>query len=136
MKYHLHVNQKKIIADTFTPVGIYLKIRDKFHNSILLESSDYYGNENSYSFICCKPIATFKVENNIISENYTDGTNSKTEIIKSVSVIDKLKTFASLFQIDKANPHTIANGLFGYISYDSVKYFEDVKINSDKKEEK
>ena len=136
MKIKLYTKHKKILADTFTPVGIYLKLRDKFHNSILLESSDYHGNENSYSFICCKPIATFKVEGNVISENYSDRTNLKTDITKFVSVIEKLKAFASLFEVEKANLNSIANGLFGYTSYDSVKYFEEVKINAAKKEEK
>ena len=63
IKYKLHTKYKKLLADTFTPVSIYLKLRDKFPNSILLESSDYHGNENSFSFICSKPIATIKLEN-------------------------------------------------------------------------
>ena len=128
MKIYLHTNQKKILADTFTPVGIYLKLRDKFHNAILLESSDYHGNENSYSFICCQPIATFRAENNIISENYPDGTNSKIEITKSVSVIEKLRAFVSFFEVAQTSRELIVSGLFGFTSYDSVKYFENVKI--------
>jgi len=56
------------LSDTITPVGLYLKIRDKFHNSFLLESSDYHGNENNFSFICLKPLATFTANGNIVSE--------------------------------------------------------------------
>ena len=61
--YKLNTNFKQILADTMTPVSVYLKIRDKFPNSILLESSDYHGNENSFSYICFNPIASIKVEN-------------------------------------------------------------------------
>ena len=70
MKYKLKTYSKKILADTITPVSIYLKIRDKYPNSILLESSDYHGNENSFSYICCNPIADIKVQNEKIIENY------------------------------------------------------------------
>ena len=55
---------KKILADTYTPVSIYLKIRDVFPKSILLESTDFHHLENCYSFICMNPIADFKVINN------------------------------------------------------------------------
>ena len=51
-KFSLYTYHKKILADTITPVSIYLKIRDKFPNSILLESSDYHANDNSFSYTC------------------------------------------------------------------------------------
>lgn len=63
---------KEILADTVTPVSIYLKLRDIYPNTLLLESSDYHGNENSYSFICIKPEATFMVEQNNIRIKYPD----------------------------------------------------------------
>ena len=56
----MHTHFKKILADTITPVSIYLKIRDKYPNSILLESSDYHANDNSFSYICFNPIASIK----------------------------------------------------------------------------
>jgi anthranilate synthase component 1 len=51
------------ISDTVTPVGLYLRFRDKYANSLLLESSDYHSKEESFSFICIEPIVTMKVEN-------------------------------------------------------------------------
>lgn len=134
--YKLHTNHKKLMADTYTPVGIYLKLRDKFPNSVLLESSDYHGSENSFSFICCQPIATIKVENGIIIELYPDDKIVKTQITESVSVIEAIKSFTKNFTIEQSNFKFITNGLFGYTSYDAVKYFEDVEINSQKKKEK
>ena len=58
--YKIKTFRKKILADTMTPVSIYQKIRDKFSNSILLESSDYGANDNSYAYVCFNPISTFK----------------------------------------------------------------------------
>jgi len=124
------------MADTYTPVGIYLKLRDKFPNSILLESSDYHGSENSFSFICCQPIATIKAENGIIIETYPDDKVVQTPITKPVSVSDAIKSFAEKFDVEQSKLKFIVNGLFGYISYDAVKYFEDIEINSTKIDEK
>ena len=73
----LNTKYKQILADTITPVSVYLKIRDKFPNSLLLESSDYHGNDNSFSYICCNPIASIKIENETVSKNYPDGSIEK-----------------------------------------------------------
>jgi len=136
MKYKLHTNYKKLLADMHTPIGIYLKLRDKFPNSILLEGSDYRGGENNFSFICCVPIATFKVENDSISEHFPDGKTASSLINKNNSVADALKAFVEKFEPEKSEFKLIANGLFGFTSYDSAKYFEEVKITADRKNDK
>ena len=136
MKYKLHTKYKKLLADTFTPVSIYLQLRDKFPNSILLESSDYHGNENSFSFICCKPIATIKIENECVREIYPDGKESTYPVDSSVSVPDVIRNFSEQFEVESLNFKFISNGLFGYTSYDSVRYFENVNLNLQRKEEK
>ena len=135
MKFKINITSKKILADTFTPVSIYLKLRDKFPNSILLESSDYHGNENSFSFICCKPIAGIKVENENIFCFFPDGSVTDKKIDKTVSVSSELKSFGDSFDLNDSLDKAM-NGLFGYIAYDAVRYFEDVKIKSEKKEQK
>ena len=139
MNYKLNTTSKKLLADTYTPVSIYLKLRDKFPNSILLESSDYHGNENSFSFICCKPIAGIKVENEVITFNYPDGKTANRNIDESISVPNEIKIFADCFETTGDITKTknfFNNGLFGYIAFDAVRYFEDVKIESVKKESK
>lgn len=136
MTHILNTTYKKILADTFTPVNLYLKLRDKFPNTILLESSDYHGNENSFSFICCKPIASIKVENEIILTSFPDGTEHTKKIDNNVSVPDEIKTFADAFEVTKNDFKFVSNGLFGYINYEAVRYFEDIKITSPKKENK
>lgn len=136
MKYNLRTTYKKLLADTYTPVSIYLKLRDKFPNSILLESSDYHGNENSFSFICCKALASVKIENEKITCNYPDGNTVVNTITAQSNVPDEIRRFADTFQVSNSEFKFISNGLFGYIAYDAVRYFEDVRINADKKESK
>ena len=86
-KYKLHTNYKQILADTITPVSVYLKIRDKFPNSILLESSDYHANDNSFSYICFNSIASIKVENQKMETNFPDGFSEIIPIDTDVNVV-------------------------------------------------
>ena len=127
--FSLKTHYKKILADTITPVSIYLKIRDKFPNSILLESSDYHANDNSFSYICCNPIASIKVENDIISKTYPDGSTDQLSA-KTSSVTQAINNFTQEFKADaNIDFKFIHNGIFGYTAYDAVKYFEDIEIS-------
>ncbi|MGR7813522.1 anthranilate synthase component I family protein [Lacinutrix undariae] len=127
--FSLYTHHKKILADTITPVSIYLKIRDKYPNSILLESSDYHTNTNSFSYICFNPIASIKVENDVIEQVYPDG-STKTNNAKNISVTDEIHKFTKRFKVDSEEKFKfINNGIFGYTAYDAVKYFEDVNIS-------
>lgn len=134
-KFKFNPLTKKVLADTITPVSIYLKARDVFPNSILLESSDYHGNENSYSFICMQPVATFKVEKGTIFENYPDGSENRVKIEKKGIFKTKFSEFLHSFEFGPEDSYRSYNGLFGYASYDSVQYFENIKFSSPVKEE-
>lgn len=136
MKYKIHTTTKKLLADTHTPVGIYLKLRDKFPDSILLECSDYHSSENSFSFICCLPLATIMAANETITESYPDGQTLKIQITAKHNVPESIKSFTEKFLVEQNQIKFIPNGFFGYASYDAVKYFEDIEINSLKKPEK
>ena len=128
-RFKLKTYHEKTLADTITPVSIYLKIRDKFPNSILLESSDYHANDNSFSYICCNPIASIKVEDETISTNYPDGSSS-TASTSELDVTNSIRQFSESFIADETTDFKfINNGIFGYISYDAVRYFEDININ-------
>ncbi len=127
--FSLNTHYKKILADTITPVSIYLKIRDKFPNSILLESSDYHANDNNFSYICCNPIASIKVEGNTIYQTYPDG-SSKNSLIESDGVVEEIHKFTQRFKVDSNKEFKfINNGIFGYTAYDAIKYFEDIEIS-------
>ena len=127
-KYHLHTQFKQILADTITPVSVYLKIRDKFPNSLLLEGSDYHTSDNSFSYICFNPIASIKIEHETIFKTFPDGVSEETKIRQETNVAHEIQQFAAKFKSDKSEFKFIYNGLFGYIGYDSVRYFEKVNI--------
>lgn len=129
MKYKLETHYKKILADTITPVSVYLKIRDQFPNSILLESSDYHANDNSFSYICCNPIAYIKVENDTITQRFPDGKKEVAEISPGTDITEVIHNFGKQFSVTQNGFKFIYNGLFGYMAYDAVRYFEDVEIS-------
>lgn len=126
-KIKLTSTYKKLLGDTYTPVGIYLKVRDKFPNSILLESSDYHGDEHSFSYICCDPIAKFEVQNQEVKIQYPNE-ETKFTIDKPSDVITELTKFSKGFETKSYDFNFITEGIFGYSSYNSVRYFEDVEI--------
>ncbi len=126
--FNLKTNYKKILSDTITPVSIYLKIRDKYPNSILLESSDYHASDNTFSYICCNPIASITVENETIKQTFPDKSSTLSTIQNPQDVVQQLHLFTKRFEVD-ANPFKfINNGIFGYTAYDAVRYFEDVTV--------
>ncbi|NVK52944.1 MAG: anthranilate synthase component I family protein [Flavobacteriaceae bacterium] len=115
------------ISDTVTPVGLYLRFRDQYANSLLLESSDYHSKEESYSFICIEPIISMKVDEN----QFTVSQKGKT--IES-NVIDKnfyqlFENFSKSIDLDCDAQLKSFNGLYGYTTYDSVQYFENIQLN-------
>ncbi|HSP40498.1 MAG TPA: anthranilate synthase component I family protein [Gillisia sp.] len=127
--YTLRTTYKKLLADTITPVSVYLKIRDKYPNSLLLESSDYHASDNSFSYICCNPIASLKIENNLLKESFPDGNSTETSISSELHIPTAIQNFSAKFKSQDQGFKFINNGLFGYIAYDGVKYFENVTIS-------
>lgn len=129
--YTLHTTYKQLLADTITPVSVYLKIRDQFPNSLLLESNDYHTSNNSFSYICCNPIASITIDKEQIIQKFPDGTTVSNPITKKEEVIQSIQSFSSKFKTTATPFKFIPNGLFGYISYDAVRYFEKVTISKE-----
>jgi anthranilate synthase component 1 len=129
MKFQLKTSVIKLLADTITPVNIYLKVRDIFSGSVLLESSDYHGNENSLSFVCCDPIASFVVNGTQIETVLPNGTESVRPA--SGSVLQELENFRDSFSFQTGLSKYPYAGLFGYMAYDCVRFFEKVDIEKD-----
>jgi len=121
---------KTILADIITPVSIYLKIRDVFPNSLLLESSDYHSNQNSYSFLCLDPIADFEVSKDILSIQLPGQEKIREKLVKRADAIDRLDEFVHVFRTAGSRKDLVIDGVFGYSSYDSVQYFEDIDFHS------
>ncbi len=125
---------KTILADIITPVSIFLKIRDVFPNSLLLESSDYHSSQNSYSFLCLKPVADFEVRGNSMRVQLPGGFNRTSEIKDRKEVISGLNEFVRSFECKHETNGLVIDGVFGYSSYDSVQYFEDITFTSRQEE--
>jgi anthranilate synthase component 1 len=126
-KFKITTTHKKLLADTTTPVSIYLRLRDVFPNSLLLESSDYHSRENSLSYICCEPIAGLVLNNGILKKQYPDG-SQETHAAGTFELIDQLNQFIGSFETD-ANPlKMISNGLFGYFTHEAVEHFETIRL--------
>lgn len=127
MKHQLNIKSLVIPADMETPVGIYLKIRDLYPMSALLESSDYHTSQNSVSYIGVCPIASFSVGNDTITRTYPDGSKQVEKIGGGIDVINELKRYIDSYELT-GDTATDVNGLFGYTAYDAVRYFEAVNI--------
>jgi anthranilate synthase component I len=127
-RFHIQTQHKQLLADMLTPVGIYLKLRDKFVNTILLESSDYHGSDNSFSYICCEPVASFELNNEQVTQRFPDGTVERFALTQRKDAVQTLQAFAGCFEASHKSFPFITNGLFGHITYDSVMYFEDIDI--------
>jgi len=127
-KYTIHTSYKRLLADTLTPVSVYLKLRDRYPSSLLLESSDYHGAENSFSYICCSPMASIKAADEVLTETFPDGSVRTTPVTQEVNVAERLAAFSQCFSVAPNDFNFIHNGLFGYMSYDAVRYYEDIDL--------
>ena len=130
--FSLQTEHKKILADTLTPVSAYLKLRDVFPHSLLLESSDYHANNNDFSYICCNPIASIELKNGILSTIYPDQSNSKIIVDETIDIPEKIHEFSKQFDSKKYPFKFISNGIFGYIAHDAVDQFENLTLDKTK----
>jgi anthranilate synthase component 1 len=124
---------KQMLADVFTPVGIYLRLRDRFPGSVLLESTDYRASENSYSFICIKPIAGIEVTSTTDFEfKYPNLPPERKQLKSRQSVLDELQKFLGNFSFVDKPVLPVVHSLFGYSTFDSVQFFETIEFNKNK----
>ena len=119
----------KIISDIHTPVGVYLKLRDLYSKVFLLESSDYKGSENSLSFICFDSKAQISIHDDIVKMIFGKK-EIKKKIEKNKGATYYLNYFINHFKVEKNKFDYPSNGLFGYTSYDSIKYFDNISISN------
>lgn len=131
-KIKIHKVIRKKLADTVTPVSIYLNVRKRFPKSLLLESTDYHGRKGSFSFICFNPIADFVVEDGIIRETLPDQSPKVSHVSKDNKVTDRLADFLGSFEIMSETEFDKVDGVFGYTSYNAERYFESLAIGQKK----
>jgi anthranilate synthase component I len=132
-KIELKTTFKKLLSDIHTPVGIYLRLRDRFRDTILLESTDYHAAENSFSFIAINAIGGIEITSfNFIEYKFPNGKPEKQQISNLHDVPETIWNFMNNFEVQPVDNKTvrIAQGVFGYTSYDAVQFFDSVKLAS------
>ena len=133
--FDFHATERRFLADLHTPVSVYMCLRDLYPQSVLMESSDYHGTENSRSYIAIHPIARVSVADGKIIRAYPDGIVSETLVDSSrkgqakESVIAALEDFLSRFRVTGEGSDCC--GLYGFTSFDAVRYFEDIPVKRD-----
>jgi len=126
-KYKIITTHKKLLADTTTPVSIYLRLRDVFPNSLLLESSDYHSRENSVSYVCCDPIGGFVLNDGALKITYPDR-SEENYATGEFELISHINDFIDNFETDADPGKIISNGLFGYFTHEAVEHFETIRL--------
>lgn len=120
---------KKLLSDIYTPVGIYLRLRDRFRDTILLESTDYHAADNSYSFICINAIAGIEITDKKSIEFKLPGqTPERQPLGKLAGTPQLLRDFMQRFEVEPAEEKAVraVQGLFGYTSFDAVQFFDTI----------
>jgi anthranilate synthase component 1 len=132
MTFNYKTHTKKILGDLHTPVSIYLKVRDEFPQSALLESSDYHSSDNSTSYIGLHPIAHIDINRGECVMSYPGNKKVIKELSPTFTISEAINSFISQFEIE--GEFTAQCGLFGYTSFNCVKYTDDIQIKDSKVE--
>jgi anthranilate synthase component 1 len=123
-KILINTKCKQLLADVFTPVGIYLRLRDRFRDTVLLESTDHHAAENSYSFICINAVAGIEITSTNSIEFKLPNQNPERIGVQDVSKVPTLLfDFMQRFETKSENKEArFAQGLYGYTTYDAVQF--------------
>lgn len=122
---------KKMLADVYTPVGIYLRLRDRFRDTILLESTDHHSSADSWSFICVNAIGGMEISSTDFAEFKLPGRNPEKISLKNPGEVPQLLwDFMQRFEIasGETKEEKFAQGLFGYTAYDAIQFFDTVQL--------
>ena len=128
--YHYHTKYKLLLGDLHTPVTTYLKVRDLFPQSALMESSDYHGSENNRSFIGLAPIASVSVSHGKALMVYPDHSREERRLDDTYRPENAVNEFLSHFKVE--GEYARYCGLYGYTTFNAVRYFENIRIKDSK----
>jgi anthranilate synthase component I len=132
-KIEIHTTCSRLLADVYTPVGIYLRLRDRFRDTILLESTDHHAAENSWSFICINAIAGIEISSVQSIDFKLPARPPEKAVIRNVAEVPGLLwDFMQRFDIKKTDvkESRFAQGLFGYATYDAIQFFDTIQLKS------
>ena len=134
-RFNYTTKTRKILADLYTPVGVYMRLRDIYPQSALMESSDYHGSENSRSFIGVHPMASIAVGHGIVTVTYPDGKVEKQELPAfgegkgeecKLAISKAINDFVKSFHV--AGEGKDFCGLYGFTTFNAVRYFENILV--------
>jgi anthranilate synthase component 1 len=137
-RIEIKTTYKKMLSDVYTPVGIYLRLRDRFRDTILLESADSKASENSYSIIGINAVAGIEISNYTSLElKYPNQNREKKNIVKPTDVPQMIWDFMNVFDASNVDEKIvkIAQGLFGYTTYDAVQFFDSIKLSTNNQQQ-
>ena len=120
---------RTILADLYTPVGVYMRLRDLYPQSALMESSDYHEKDNSRSFIGIDPMASVAIGHGMATVTYPDGSTFQHEVNKDYRSDKAIHALIDCIEVTGDDAKTC--GLFGYTSFNAVRYFEDIAVKDE-----
>ncbi|HMQ50337.1 MAG TPA: anthranilate synthase component I family protein [Saprospiraceae bacterium] len=132
-KTKLKVKTKRFLADTVTPVSLYLRARDRFTEPVLLENNDFRSKEDCYSFMGFDTIGFFEVKNGVIRSGFPSGLQQVAEVGDPLSVPDAMQFYLQSFDLDDTEAPNAFNGLIGYTGFDGVQYFDSLNFDPEKR---
>ena len=130
--YSYKTVSKTILADLYTPVGIYMRLRDLYPQSALMESSDYHEQSNSRSFIGISPMASVAIGHGVATVSYPDGSTMKRELSADFGSAEAIHALIDHIQVEGDDADIM--GLFGYTSFNAVRYFENIDVKDETQE--
>ena len=119
-KYCYHTATRRILGDLYTPVSVYLRVRDLYPQSALMESSDYHGSDNARSFIALQPLASIAIAHDAATAQPCHTCND---------AITAFDTFLSHFAVSGDGSGFC--GLYGYTTFNAVHYFENIAVKDE-----
>lgn len=125
-KFEYTTHSRQVLGDLHTPVSIYLKVRDMYPQSALMESSDFHAGENSMSYIALCPLASIGVNKGMITTTLPDNTRQEEALTESFTVEKAMNSFINLFHVSGGDQKVC--GLYGYTTFNAVKYFERIPV--------
>lgn len=130
--FNYHTTTKRLLGDLYTPVSLYMRLRDLYPQSMLMESSDYHGSENAKSFIGINPMASIQVGHGVLTMTFPDGSSVKRDIPvensdkPKLTVANAMNEFLASFHVEGEGSKYY--GIFGFTSANAVRYFENIPV--------
>lgn len=130
--FNYHTTTKRLLGDLYTPVSLYMRLRDLYPQSMLMESSDYHGSENAKSFIGIDPMASIQVAHGTLTMTFPDGSVARRDIPTEnsdkpkLTVANAMNEFLGSFHVEGEGCQYY--GIFGFTSANAVRYFENIPV--------